>query len=52
MGTDSKVIGQRPVRGLPTTFVAHPTGKIVYRAIGGREWDDPALLMLIKALGQ
>ena len=52
MDTDSKVIDQWPVRGLPTTFVVDPKGKIVYRAIGGREWDDPALLALVRALKQ
>ena len=47
---DSKVINQWPVRGVPTTFVVDPKGRIAYRAIGGREWDDPELLVLIRAL--
>jgi len=38
------------VRGLPTTYVVDPEGRIVYRAIGGREWDDPALLEKVLAL--
>ena len=50
MDSDSSVISQWPVRGLPTTFVVDPKGQIIYRAIGGREWDDPALLELVKAL--
>lgn len=50
MDKDSEVINQWPVRGLPTTFVVGPEGNIIYRAIGGREWDDPALLALVKAL--
>jgi len=41
---DSKVSGAWPIRGLPTTFVIDPQGRIAYRAIGGREWDDPELL--------
>lgn len=52
MDSDSSVINQWPVRGLPTTFVVDPKGRIVYRAIGGREWDDPALLSLVRALKQ
>ncbi|MEJ2592461.1 MAG: TlpA disulfide reductase family protein [Candidatus Thiodiazotropha sp.] len=32
------------VKGLPTTFVIDRAGRIVYRAIGDREWDDPGLL--------
>ena len=49
---DSKVVSEWPVRGLPTTFVVDPRGRIVYRAIGGREWDDPALLDQVRALKQ
>lgn len=41
---DSAVLGQWPVRGLPATFVVDAQGRIAYRAIGGREWDDPQLL--------
>lgn len=41
---DSAVLGQWPVSGLPVTFVIDAEGRIAYRAIGGREWDDPALL--------
>ena len=52
MDRDSKVINQWPVNGLPTTFVVDPKGEIVYRAIGGREWDDPQLLDLVRALKQ
>ncbi len=50
MDLDSTVINQWPVVGLPTTFVVDPKGRIIYRAIGGREWDDPALLALVRAL--
>jgi len=52
MDSDSKVIDQWPVLGLPTTFVVDPKGNIVYRAIGGREWDNPELLALVRALKQ
>lgn len=41
---DSSVLGLWPVQGLPATFVVDPQGRIAYRAIGGREWDDPRLL--------
>jgi len=52
MDRDSKTIDQWPVNGLPTTFVVDPKGEIVYRAIGGREWDDLKLLDLVRALKQ
>lgn len=41
---DSAVLGLWPVQGLPATFVVDAAGRIAYRAIGGREWDDPQLL--------
>ncbi|MFZ5555260.1 MAG: peroxiredoxin family protein [Pseudomonadota bacterium] len=47
---DSKVTAQWPVRGLPTTFVVDPQGRLAYRAIGAREWDDPELLKALRAL--
>jgi peroxiredoxin len=47
---DSTVIEQWPLKGLPTTIVLDPQGRMVYRAIGGREWDDPALLERVRAL--
>ena len=45
-----EVIGQWPVKGLPTTFVIAPDGTIAYRAIGGRVWDDDDLLEMIRSL--
>ncbi len=39
-----------PIRGLPTTFVLDPEGRIVYQAVGSREWDDDALLNKVRAL--
>ncbi len=45
-----KVIKEWAVRGLPTTFIIDTKGRIAYRAIGGREWDDPKLLKEIQKL--
>ena len=50
MDRDGEVIEQWPVKGLPTTYVVAPDGRIAYRAIGSREWDDPSLLERIRAL--
>jgi peroxiredoxin len=47
---DGEVIGQWPVKGLPTTYIVDPEGRIAYRAIGGREWDDEQLLDALRAL--
>jgi len=50
MDRDSKVTQSWPVRGLPTTFVVDADGRLVYKAAGEREWDDPALLELVREL--
>ncbi|MEK7716129.1 MAG: TlpA disulfide reductase family protein [Pseudomonadota bacterium] len=47
---DALVIKAWPVIALPTSFVIDPQGRIVYRAVGGREWDDPQLLRQIREL--
>jgi len=50
MDLDSKVTQQWKVRGLPTTIVVDPAGRMVYRAVGGREWDSDKILDLVRAL--
>jgi len=47
---DAHVIKAWPVVALPTSFVIDPQGRIVYRAVGGREWDDLQLLRQIRKL--
>ncbi len=47
---DSGVTQEWPVRGLPTTFIIDPQGRIAYRAIGTRDWEDPALLDTLRKL--
>ena len=39
-----------PIKGLPTTFVLDPSGRIIYQAIGGREWDDDLILDKVRQL--
>jgi len=38
------------IRGLPTSFVLGPGGKIHYRVVGGRDWSDPGLLSMLRSL--
>lgn len=47
---DSRVLKAWPVLGLPTTFILDKTGHIIYRAVGGREFDDPSILAQIQTL--
>ncbi len=44
------IINKWPIKGLPTTFVLDKEGKLVYRAVGGREWDSDALLDIVRRL--
>ena len=46
----SKVSETYGVRGLPTSFIVDPQGRIIYRAIGGREFDHPDVVKLIESL--
>ena len=32
------------VRGLPTTYLINPEGKLIYSATGEREWDSPEVI--------
>ena len=38
------------VKGLPTTFVIDKEGRIVYRAIGGRDFNHPEVVRMIREL--
>ena len=37
-------------RGLPTTFLIDPKGRVRYQAIGGREWHNPVYIKFLKSL--
>lgn len=37
-------------RGLPSTFIVDPAGRLRYLALGGRDWASPAYLDFLKAL--
>lgn len=47
---DSKVAEQYGVKGLPTTWLIDREGKLRYRAMGGRDFDHPAIEALIQSL--
>ena len=52
MDSDSSVTQTYPVIGLPTTYVINPQGKLVYKAIGTRDWNEDALVKKILELQQ
>lgn len=37
------------VRGLPTTFLINPDGRIVYEAVGERDWSSPEMVLFLKS---
>lgn len=41
---ETSTLSDWKVRGLPTTMVVGPDGKLAFRAIGGREFDHPELI--------
>jgi len=38
------------VQGLPTTYLINPEGKLVYEAVGEREWDSSEMVTFLKGL--
>ena len=41
---DSSAMQRWKVKGLPTTFVIDTRGQVIYRAVGGREFDHDAVI--------
>ena len=50
MDRDGKVTETWQPRGLPSSFLVDPQGRLRYLALGGREWDSPAYLNFIRVL--
>lgn len=47
---DAETLERWKVKGLPTTYVIDPIGKVIYRAVGGREFDHPDIVKAILGL--
>ncbi|HED33626.1 MAG TPA: TlpA family protein disulfide reductase [Gammaproteobacteria bacterium] len=47
---NAEIAEKWPMKGLPTTYVVDPEGFIVFRAVGGRDWDNPKLLDRVRGL--
>ena len=50
MDSDGLVTQVWQPRGLPSTFLVGPAGKIQYQALGGRDWDQPAYVEFLRGL--
>jgi thiol-disulfide isomerase/thioredoxin len=47
---DSRIAMDYRVKGLPTSFLIDRQGRLVYRAIGGREFDHPEIERVVTSL--
>lgn len=47
---DSRVSQDYGVKGLPTTLLIDKRGQIVYRAVGGRDFDHPEVRRIVRSL--
>ncbi len=52
MDSTGEVTENWPIKGLPTTYIVSPEGKLVYRAIGGRQWDNKDILKQIRKINK
>jgi thiol-disulfide isomerase/thioredoxin len=50
MDSDGLVTQVWEPRGLPSTFLVDPAGRIQYQALGGRDWDQPAYVAFLRSL--
>jgi thiol-disulfide isomerase/thioredoxin len=47
---DGRVTEAWKPRGLPTSFLIDPQGRVQFQAIGGRDWSNPAYLAFLRQL--
>ncbi len=50
--SDGVSMAQWKIRGLPTTYIVDPAGRLAYRAVGGREFDHPEIQHKLRELSQ
>ncbi|MEW6613553.1 MAG: TlpA family protein disulfide reductase [Pseudomonadota bacterium] len=50
MDRDGRVTERWQPRGLPSSFLVDPQGRLRYLALGGRDWTTPAYLNFLQAL--
>lgn len=50
MDRDGQVTARWQPRGLPSTFLVDPEGRLRYLALGGRDWAAPSYLGFLRSL--
>ena len=52
LGDGARTLPDWGGRALPTTLIVDAEGRIVFEALGPRDWDDPALIERLAALAE
>ena len=52
LDTDGLVTEAWQPRGLPSTYLVDPEGRIRYQVLGGREWEKPAYVEYLRGLAR
>jgi peroxiredoxin len=50
LDTNANIMAEWKARGMPSTFVVDPEGRLVYQALGGRDWNHPTILRVLRSL--
>lgn len=50
LDTNANIMAEWKARGMPSTFVVDPDGRLVYQALGGRDWNHPTILRVLRSL--
>lgn len=50
LDSDGKISSRWGIQRLPATYVVDSKGRVAYRALGARQWDDPLLLVPLRSL--
>lgn len=50
LDTNMQIMAEWKAKGMPTTFVVDPEGRLVYQALGGRDWNSPTILRVLRSL--
>jgi len=50
LDSESNIMFAWKARGMPSTFVVDPDGRLVYKALGGRDWNHPTILRVLREL--
>ena len=52
MDYDGKTAEKWGPRGLPSSFLVDPQGRVRYLAIGNRDWDSPEYLRFLRRISR